>query len=55
MTVPAVAVSRAHCTAPFLHSRPMIPRSWVERLFPGLYPAYLHVLRVDPDKLDTVK
>ncbi|PRW33106.1 transient receptor potential channel [Chlorella sorokiniana] len=28
--------------------------SWIERLFPGLYPAYLHVLRVDPDKLDTL-
>lgn len=28
--------------------------SWVERLFPGLYPHYLHVLRVDPDRLDSV-
>ncbi|KAL4440082.1 hypothetical protein ABPG75_003083 [Micractinium tetrahymenae] len=28
---------------------------WIERLFPGLYPHYLHVLRVDPDKLDAVR
>ncbi len=31
------------------------PRSWIERLFPGLYPRYLHVLRVDPDKMDAVR
>ena len=29
--------------------------AWVEAWFPGLFPAYLHVLRVDPDKLDAVK
>ncbi|PSC73953.1 WD-40 repeat [Micractinium conductrix] len=28
---------------------------WVERLFPGLYPRFLHVLRVDPTRLDAVK
>ncbi|KAL4438682.1 hypothetical protein ABPG77_006286 [Micractinium sp. CCAP 211/92] len=28
---------------------------WIERLFPGLYPRYLHVLRVDPDKMDAVR
>lgn len=27
----------------------------VRRYFPSLYPPCLHVLRVDPDKLDTVK
>lgn len=31
------------------------PCSWIERLFPGLYPRYLHVLRVDPDKMDAVR
>eukprot|EP00887_Chlorella_sp_A99_P000537 scaffold17.g537.t1 len=31
-----------------------LPR-WVERLFPYFYPKYLHVLRVDPDRLDRVK
>ena len=29
--------------------------AWVEAWFPGLYPPYLHVLRVDPDKLDAVR
>jgi hypothetical protein len=29
--------------------------AFVERAFPGLYPPYLHVLRVDPDKMDAVR
>lgn len=29
--------------------------SFVERWSPGLFPRFLHVLRVDPDKLDTVR
>ena len=28
--------------------------SWVERKFPHLFPPFLHVLRIDPDKLDAV-
>jgi hypothetical protein len=28
---------------------------FVERFFPNLYPPFLHVLRTDPDKLDSVK
>ena len=32
----------------------LTPRSWVERFFPGLYPPYLSVLRVDPQRLGAV-
>lgn len=30
-------------------------RRFVEREFPQLYPKYLHILRVDPDKIDRVE
>lgn len=39
---------------PSLHHPHKLTCSWIERLLPGLYPHYISVLRVDPEKLGSV-
>lgn len=50
---PVAASSLLACATKLAPAGP--PCSWIERLFPGLYPRYLHVLRVDPDRMDAVR
>lgn len=51
--VPAGVLPCTHPRSPL--STIIAPRSAVEKRCPWLYPKYLHVLRVDPSKLDKVQ
>lgn len=49
---PSGAVGLPTTQAPLSHNN---PSRFVEKQFPQFYPKYLHILRVDPDKIDKVE
>lgn len=47
-------ISMSKCCSTLLRTRP-VACSLLRRLFPRMHARFIHVLRVDPDKLDAVK